>query len=188
MKKTILRIALLLIAVVLVAAAVLVAVGMRRGICISQARYIETQPGHMLVIDNSPVSMSGREGMFDGLTTGDKVLVAHGLIAESYPGQAKAYLCIKLKDGTEESIDEKVVASLGSMGWIPELLLNDENQAIDIAKRHASFDYYAVTAERDAQTGDWTVTFWSKDRETYQILTIDDNTCQITHTESNIAD
>lgn len=185
MKKTIFRIALILLAVVLTAAAVLVFVGMRQGIRFSEARYIETAHGHMLLIDGSPISMSGKDSLFKNLTTGDRVLVAHGLIAESYPGQAEAYLCIKLKDGVEQNIDENVIASLGELGWLPYLLLTDENQAIAIADRYASFDYYAATAERDAQTGDWTVTFWSKDRETFQILTIDDSTCKITSNESN---
>lgn len=118
MKKTILRIALILLAVVLTAAAVLIFYGMRQGIRFSEARYIETAYGHMLLIDGSPVSMSGKDDMFRSLTTGDKVLVAHGLIAESYPGSSKAYLCIKQEDGAAEDIPSQITQSLVEMGWL----------------------------------------------------------------------
>lgn len=118
MKKTIFRIALILLAVVLTAAAVLVFVGVRQGIRFSEALYMETAHGHMLLIDGSPISMSGKDSLFKNLTTGDRVLVAHGLIAESYPGQAKAYLCIKQEDGAAEDIPSQITQSLVEMGWL----------------------------------------------------------------------
>ncbi len=120
MKKTIIRIVIVLLAVVLVAAAVLIFFGLRQGIRFSQAQYIETAHGHMLLIDGSPVSMSGKDSLFKKLTSGDKVLVAHGLIAETYPGQAKAYLCIKQSDGTEADIPADILDSLRDMGWLAE--------------------------------------------------------------------
>ena len=118
MKRTIFRIAIVLVAVALTAAAVLIFYGMRQGIRFSQARYIETAYGHMLLIDGSPVSMSGEDGWFKNLTTGDKVLAVHGLIAESYPGSSKAYLCIKQEDGTAEDIPSQITQSLVEMGWL----------------------------------------------------------------------
>lgn len=118
MKKAIFRILLVVLALVLLAALVLTFVGLRRGIGFSQARYIETLHGHMLLIDGSPISVSGKDGMFKNLTTGDQVLVAHGLIAESYPGQTKAYLCIKKADGSQEDIPVQVLDNLGEMGWL----------------------------------------------------------------------
>ena len=136
MKKTIFRIALILLAVVLTAAAVLVFVGARQGIRFSEALYMETAHGHMLLIDDGPVSVSGKDSLFKNLTTGDRVLVAHGLIAESYPGQAKAYLCIKQADGTEEDIPEEVLDSLRDMGWIISLEQVSEQKAIEIALDH----------------------------------------------------
>lgn len=125
MKKTIFRIALILLAVVLTAAAVLVFVGARQGIRFSEALYMETAHGHMLLIDGSPISMSGKDGMFKKLTTGDKVLVAHGLIAESYPGQAKAYLCMKRSDGTAADIPSDTLDSLRELGWLAEQKIED---------------------------------------------------------------
>ena len=120
MKKTILRIIIVLVAVMLLAAAILLAFGMRQKIRFSEAQYMETAHGHMLLINGSPVSISGKDRSFKNLTTGDKVLVAHGLIAESYPGQAKAYLCIKRADGTASDIPAGILQSLREMGWIAE--------------------------------------------------------------------
>ena len=168
MKKTIFRIAIVAVAVVLLAALVLVCFGMRQGIRFSEARYIETAYGHMLLLDNSPVSMSGKDGLFDGLTTGDKVLVAHGLIAESYPGQAKAYLCIKLDNGEIQNIPEDVIASLAQMGWLPEYLLKDENQAITIALNYMGMDEddcIRVTAKQNTTDGGWTVLYYAYNEE-----------------------
>lgn len=118
MKKTIFRIAILAVAVVLLVALALAFFGFRKGIRFSEARYIETLQGHMLLIDGSPVTMYGKDSAFENLTTGDQVLVAHGLIAESYPGQAKAYLCIKQEDGTAEDIPSQITQSLVEMGWL----------------------------------------------------------------------
>lgn len=137
MKKTILRIIIALVAVILLAAAILLFFGMRQGICLREAQYIETAHGHMLLIDGSPVSVSGKDRVFKNLTTGDKVLVAHGLIAETYPGQAKAYLCIKSADGTAEDIPADILQSLRGMGWLAEEKIEDG--------KVVTYDYGCVT-------------------------------------------
>lgn len=118
MNKTVWRVAILCLAVVLLAAVCLLGITLHRGLGWSKAYYIETDHGHMLLIEGSPISMSGKEGLFDDLTTGDKVLVVHGPIAESYPGQSKAYLCIKQTDGTSANIPTDVLISLLEMGWL----------------------------------------------------------------------
>lgn len=196
MKKTAWRIAIFCLALVLIAAACLVGVAARKGIGFSEAMYMETKHGHMLLIDNSPIRMSGKDGLFDGLTTGDRVLVMHGLIAESYPGQSSAYLCIKRADGSETDIPVQVLDSLREMGWLETAIPEDpaepetpagpppENQqdAIELAKTQINWDYYAATAEQDPETGEWTVTFWSRSREDFQVVVIssDGNILQVT--------
>lgn len=118
MKRKLWIIITVCLAVLLILAACLAGYCLRQGIGISHARYLETLHGHMLIIDGSPVSMSGSDALFDGLTTGDEVLVAHSMIAESYPGQAKAYLCIKRADGSEADIPGALRQSLTEMGWL----------------------------------------------------------------------
>lgn len=48
-----------------------------------------------------------------------------------------------------------------------------EDEVIELAKQQISWDYYAVTAEQDPETREWTVTFWSRDREDFQVVIID---------------
>ena len=109
MKRKIWIIITACLAVVLVASACLIGWAAHRGIGISKAVYIETGAGPMVLLHGSPVSVSGKEGMFEGLTMGDQVLLVHGPVMESYPGQTNGYLCIKRADGTEEDIPEAVL-------------------------------------------------------------------------------
>lgn len=118
MKKTAWRIVIICLAVVLLAYSCLVGLAFWRGNGLSEALYIETAHGHMLLIEGSPISVSGRDGLFDDLTTGDQVLVVHGPIAESYPGQAKAYLCIKQPGDKKGDIPADVIQSLQELGWL----------------------------------------------------------------------
>lgn len=76
---------------------------------------------YMFIEGNSPIVMSNRkdkEGMFAGLETGDKILLLHDGIAESYPGGTGAYWCVKLEDGTQADIPEQVMEELAEFGWI----------------------------------------------------------------------
>lgn len=58
----------------------------------------------------------------------------------------------------------------GNWEWNAPVL--SEEQIIDVVKNEVTWNYYAVTAEQDPQSGDWTVTFWSRDRESYQMFTV----------------
>lgn len=88
----------------------------------SVGRCLVADNGSYMFIDgNSPIVMSGRkdkEGMFSGLETGDKILLLHDGIAESYPGRTGAYWCMKLADGTQADIPEQVMEELTELGWI----------------------------------------------------------------------
>ena len=73
-----------------------------------------------LIKNNSPVRLcdySEKGDRFEDLSDGDKVLVFHNSIAESYPASTLAYCAIKLQDGTIEDVPEAVITSLTQLGW-----------------------------------------------------------------------
>lgn len=80
--------------------------------------YLQTDNGNMLILDNSPISMSGNDDMFEKYESGDKILVLHDGILESYPGQTRAYFVMKLADGEITDIPETVLISLSELGWM----------------------------------------------------------------------
>lgn len=86
----------------------------------SVGRCLVADNGSYLFIDgNSPIVMSTRkEKIFAGLETGDKILLLHDGIEESYPGGTGAYWCMKLEDGTSADIPEQVIEELAELGWI----------------------------------------------------------------------
>lgn len=184
MKKMVWRIVIICLAVVLLAYACLVGLAVWQENGLSEALYIETRHGHMLLIEGSPISMSGRDGLFDDLTTGDKVLVIHGPIAESYPGQAKAYLCIRQADGTEDDIPARVRASLKEMGWLALPLNPDEAEAL--AHLYTGFSFPVATAEEDPQTGDWTVELRSEDGQRSETVYISADGSQVSIASGNL--
>lgn len=93
---------------------------------LSVRRVLKTGNSTMLILDNSPIQMSNRsnnEKLFDKLTDGDKVLVLHTGIAESYPGKTGAHGEIKLSDGKIDDIPGEVIASLSELGWSTDFVL-----------------------------------------------------------------
>lgn len=186
MKRRIWIVVTACVAAVLICAACLIGVTAHRGIGVSKAVYIETSAGPMVLLHGSPVRVSGKEKLFEGLTMGDQVLLVHGPVMESYPGQTKGYLCIKRADGTEEDIPVEVLQSLREMGWLP-ITLWLENSAevpgvdgyvvyeldcIELAKSMVHWDYYEVAVEQDAETGNFMVAFSSRDREKFQVVIV----------------
>ena len=135
----------------------------RHGLAISECYYMETLHGHMVVLDGSPVAMSGEERLFQGLTTGDRVIVIHGIIAESYPGQAEGYFCFKQADGTQTDIPARVRASMKQMGWLPLPFSSEEAEAL--AHLYTGYCFSMATAAEDPETGDWTVVLRDEDAE-----------------------
>ena len=92
-----------------------------KGLGISEGRYLEAKNGvSMIILDNSPIQMSNRTGknLFDKLDTGDKILVLHDGIAESYPGRTGVYAVFKQEDGTIDDIPQAVISNLTEMGWL----------------------------------------------------------------------
>ena len=79
----------------------------------------------MLVVDeNSPIIMrdrsdkTGKGELFSRISTGDKILVFHDGVAESYPSQTGAYFIIKLGGGDIDDIPDKIIDELMQMGWL----------------------------------------------------------------------
>ena len=110
------------VAVVMAAlAAAFVGIAVRRSWSVSEGRFLEAKNGHaMLIVDNMPIRMSDRTGrdLFDDLDTGDRILVLHDGIAESYPAQTGAYAVISLAEGSLRDIPQQVIDNLTDMGWL----------------------------------------------------------------------
>ncbi len=83
--------------------------------------YLRADNGsHLVIMDNSPIVMSDRaeNNMFEKLTDGDRILIFHDGIQESYPGATFVYACVKIADGELTDIPEHVLTSLNELGWI----------------------------------------------------------------------
>ena len=91
---------------------------------ISTGTYILSDHGaSLIVIEDSPVSMhSQRENtdLFEKLSNGDRVLILHDGIAESYPGKTGVYFVLKLSDGSVDDVPAEVISSLQELGWLSE--------------------------------------------------------------------
>lgn len=69
--------------------------------------------------DGSPIRMGDAEDkIFKGITDGDRVLVVYGMVLTSYPAQSGTNLCIKLSDGTIDSVNKDTVKQLKELGWL----------------------------------------------------------------------
>lgn len=121
MKKKIWWITIVVIGSVLLLLVIFCGIMINRGYGISQGRYLEGKDGQpLLILNNSPIEMSNRTGrnLFDGLDTGDEILVIHDGIAESYPGQTCTYIVFKLRDGSSTDIPKTVIDPLIELGWL----------------------------------------------------------------------
>ncbi len=121
----------------------------------SVGRVLSASSSMMLVLDNSPIQMSnhtGNENLFAKLTDGDKVLVLHDSIAESYPGKTGVYAIFKLSDGSIADIPGDVLTQLAELGWrtdvkieLPKIMPEDFSFAL-------TWDCYGISSY-DSKTG-----------------------------------
>lgn len=83
-----------------------------------------------LIKNNSPVRLSFDSGEKcpENIGNGDKLLVIHNGINESYPASTLAYYVIKTADGNLSDIPEEVISSMKSLGWLEESF-GDENSS-----------------------------------------------------------
>lgn len=107
--------------VLLCLAVILAAAGyfLDQGLGVSVGRYLESSGGPMVILEDLPVCMScrGAADTFSGLGNGDKILVVHDGIKESYPGQTGVYFCMRLENGDILDIPEQTLCSVQEMGW-----------------------------------------------------------------------
>ena len=92
-----------------------------KGYGMTQGLYLEAKDGQaMLICENSPIVMSNRTNreLINDFEVGDKILVIHDGINESYPGRTGAYAIIKLSDGNTADIPQKVIDQLVELGWL----------------------------------------------------------------------
>ena len=81
---------------------------------------IQTENGGcLLLMDDSPVVLSARTAFarFDGYRTGDRLLVLHDGILETYPGRTGAYLTLRLQKGDGSRVPQEVRNALADLGW-----------------------------------------------------------------------
>lgn len=87
------------------------------GLSVSTGRCMRTQCGEcFLLLNGTPVELTGKDD-FGDLQTGDKILVLHGLVRETYPASTDAHFILGLKKGSQKDIPAKVVEDLDSLGW-----------------------------------------------------------------------
>lgn len=110
------------ILIVLVCIVALVAITLTLLPGLTVGRCLVADNGSVMLIDgNSPIVLSVKNpdsAMLKNLSTGDKILVVHDGIAESYPAQTRAHLVIKLGSGTEADVPADVISQLTELGWL----------------------------------------------------------------------
>lgn len=115
MKKKILVIVSVIVCVVAIGVFILAG----KNISPSVGQYLRADNSDMIILDNSPIVMSTRnDNMFEKHENGDKILIFHDGIQESYPGSTGVYLSVKLSDGHISHISESVLRELHELGWI----------------------------------------------------------------------
>lgn len=76
----------------------------------------------ILIIDgNFPVTasnLSGKDDLWEDVSTGDKIRITHDGIRETYPGQTGVYTCTVLEQGSEADIPNSMIADLTAYGWL----------------------------------------------------------------------
>ena len=85
------------------------------GVCL-----VTTDGTCLLVCGNSPIVLSNRTGRsdaFSDLQTGDRLLVLHDGVEESYPARTGAYAVFRQGRGTVADIPQAVIDQLSQLGW-----------------------------------------------------------------------
>lgn len=105
---------------------------------------LRSQNGSCLLIKGeSPIYLSNQthlEDPFEGLQTGDKILVVHDFVNDTYPGQTGAYLCLKIGTGNPSDIPQSVIDDLTALGWLED---NDTHVQPEMPgdSSHIIYDY-----------------------------------------------
>ncbi len=107
-----------LIAALLVLALIGVGIMMYCDMRVTVSRCVVTDSDELfMVYRNSPVRLYGMEE--NRYETGDLLLIVHStLFLESYPEQSRAYVTVKLADGTEKDVSSGALGVLREMGFL----------------------------------------------------------------------
>lgn len=123
-------------------------IGITGGIALSNLGGMGLTSGIMLKTDNntcflishnSPIrlsDMSGKEDRFGNFESGDKVLVLHTGVNESYPASTGVYFCIKTGKGNEADIPANVTDSLKELGWIKKDGTEPQNEKLVFSEKY----------------------------------------------------
>ena len=104
-----------------------------RGFSPSEGIFLDAGSSKIILLDGSPVVMSnltGNDDAFENFNTGDRLLVLHDGILESYPAQTGVYFIIKLGEDKAEEISETVIQQLAEMGWITDAVTTNEAEGL----------------------------------------------------------
>ena len=154
MKKKILVIISVIVCVIAIGVFILAG----KGISPSVGQYLRTDNSDMIILGKSPIVMSTRNGkeMFEKYEIGDKILVLHDGINESYPGSTGVYFSVKLADGHISHISETVLHQLYELGWISSenlfVIENEYHSALFDMKHawsHSTFDTEKIKLAAD---------------------------------------
>ena len=91
--------------------------------CLSWGQYLRGSSGaHILVCGSgTPIVLDDRSrdaDLFDGLSDGDRILVLHDAVLESYPARSAAYFCLRLGAGTRSDLPGPTLEELTQLGWL----------------------------------------------------------------------
>lgn len=81
---------------------------------------ITTDGSCLMICGNVPIKLSSRTQNGDdfvGLSNGDRILVLHDGIEETYPGRTLAYAIFRLSSGSFSDIPEEVLTQLEGLGY-----------------------------------------------------------------------
>lgn len=91
-----------------------------RSLSLSIGKCMIATDGSYFLIDDGPTQMSNiskNENLFKGLDNGDKILVIHDGVDQSYPAQTGAYMVWKLANGDVKDLPQDILDTLKEMGW-----------------------------------------------------------------------
>lgn len=105
--------------ILLLAAALILGVLTGLGLRFSSGYCVITDNGAcMIVLEGTPVELIRPGGNFRNLSTGDRLLILHDGILETYPARTAAYLCLRVGSGSIQNIPQSVIDGLTELGWL----------------------------------------------------------------------
>ncbi len=95
------------------------------GLSVTSGRVLITRDGRYIITGerlgpNIMTNLTKSKNLFDKLTDGDKILIIHGAIAQSYPGYIGVYFCMKIGNGEITDINESTLKKLTEMGLMSD--------------------------------------------------------------------